>query len=403
MILTIDKIIIFLSFFFGENVIGFIGIDLKLFQALIIIVCVIPISYYLKSWKNNVGFIYLFLLVIIYSAVQLVTDKGEGTRQMALTLLGAPLIVASVPNPKASFSHTKQLFWMSIMMIVFYSYLIETGLAIFERLRQEPLFGWRGEFFYSMDATGEISYRSYALYGHPLGNSLIVSTAMFFILISSLMPKYKFLLWGVGFLAVLCFNSRSGIVGNGLALIVYILYNSLSENVKSSIKSSYLLGGWLFVIGAFFAVFQLGLGGRLMDMGLMDESSSQTRIDALNLLDYGVKGFLLGHTFEEALSIKAQYGLMNLENPWLGILLRNGLVFLVVYVLLYYLTLKYLLRDYKLFDKLFVSVCFLLMASTNNSFDSNSIFLTYFMILSICFNPHLFKRIIGKRYLQESL
>lgn len=96
----------------------------------------------------------------------------------------------------------------------------------------------------------------------------------------------------------------------------------------------------------------------------------------------------------EAEMIKYSMGLIALENPWLGYIIRNGLIFLVVYVFLYFLTFKKLLEDYSKFDKLFVSVCFLLIASTNNSLDGSYIYLFYFMLLSIIFNPKL----LGKEY-----
>ena len=66
-------------------------------------------------------------------------------------------------------------------------------------------------------------FRSCGLWGHPLSNSCILSLMMPFILLQNEFSiKKKNLLWSIGMLALLCFNSRFSIV---LSAVVYILLN----------------------------------------------------------------------------------------------------------------------------------------------------------------------------------
>lgn len=154
-----------------------------------------------------------------------------------------------------------------------------------------------------------------------------------------------------------------------------------------------------FFIICYIFIFHFGLGGRLLDIGLFDENSSQVRLNAWELFRYyDIDKFLYGHTFEENMAIRFSAGLYRLENFWLGYMLSCGLIFLLVYSFLYFFVFKYFLRNYSLFSKYFVSFAFISIASTSNSLDSNFLFLFYFILLSIVNDPFVFEKIVDEKY-----
>ncbi len=401
MALTIDKIILICLIFLGSNVLGVFNIDEKLFHAMLLALAIIPCTYYSRIWKQNKPFLFLFLFVIIFAVYRLYTDRGEGTRASMLAILGAPILFSAFPD-YLKYNRIKNVsFWRFVMTIVLLGYILETSLAIYERLIGYNVFGWRGDIVFSEEEMGEIFYRCTSLYGHPLGNALIITIAMSFILISKLKPKIKFLLWGLGYISILCFNTRGSIVGNALFLTIYLIYTiTINKKMNSSTKYSIILGAIVSAIMGYIAIFYYGWGGRLLEMGLFDDSSAQVRVDAWILFDYyDIESFLFPHSYIEADIIKSSLGLRHLENPWLGIILYNGLFFLITYVSLYFMFFKRLFKTYSLFDKIFVSGAFLLIASTCNTFDTDFFGLFYFILLSVLFIPNLYGNIVDKKYL----
>lgn len=292
----------------------------------------------------------------------------------------------------------------SVVTILFFAYIAEVNLAVFERLIGRNVFGWNSEVIFSIEEMGG-DYRSTSLHGHPLANALLVTTAMSFILVSPLKTKIKFSLWLIGFLAVLCFNTRSSIVGNILLLLAYLGYSiTLNKRVKGKRKIAMLWSSAGIIIIGYIVVFVYGWGGRLLDMGLFDEESAQVRVNAWDLFAYyDIDKFLWGHSYNEVIAIKYSVGLYHLENFWLGYLLSCGLVFLMIYTILYIFVFKYILRKHSFFNKWFVSLSFLMIASTNNSLDSGFIYIFYFMLLCIVFDPRIFQIVVKKKYIDQSL
>jgi hypothetical protein len=406
MVLKIDKFIIILLLLFGQNVLGFFGVSLNLFQAGILALCFIPLFYFRKSLYQIKSLTILLIFVSVFATYRLLSDQGEGTRQLALTILGAPMVIAAIPNPTYYNGKKNYDFWKTIVIILFYAYLLDTSLAIFERLIGHNVFGWQGEedaISFSVSEQGATDFRSTSIYGHPLSNVLMVSTAMAFLLVSKLKITLKLLLWVIGFLSILCFNSRSGIVGNILFLVVFLIHTFfLNRHMNSSLKVKLLWSVFVVLIVVYILVFNYGLGGRLLEMGLFDENSSMVRINAWDILDYyDIEQFLFSHSLEENMALRYSAGLYRLENFWLNYMLSCGLIFLLIYSFLYFFVYKFFLRNYSLFNKCYVSFAFLSIASTSNSLDSNFLFLFYFILLSIVNDPFVFEKIVDKHYLSK--
>ena len=399
--LKINLFILLCLIFLGQNVVGFLNIDNKYFQTFLIFLAIIPLLYFRKGWLRRKSHVTLLLFVVLFAIYRLFTDRGEGTRASMLALIGAPLLLFALPSPRYYTKDTYREFWKLVLKIVLVGFVCETALSLFERFNGRSVFGWYGDIIFSIDTLGSVGYRSTAMYGHPLGNALIVTTAMSFILISNLKTKIKFALWGMGYLSILCFNTRGSIVGNVLLLMAYLFYFLIiNKNVKEKTRRSIVLGSIFVGITMYLSIFQFGWGGRLIEMGLFDDSSAQTRVGAWDIFDhYDISKFLFPQTYKDIELIKFRsLNYAALENPWLGLLLYNGFIFLTILIILYFFFLKDLLKQYGLFEKLYVATAYFLIASTSNSFDTDFFSLYYFLLLCIIFSPKLFVRIVPSKY-----
>ena len=272
--------------------------------------------------------------------------------------------------------------WKGLMYMLLLFYLLETGLAVFERLTWNLVFGWANTHSVDMDLT-VTDFRSTALLGHPLANALIVSTIMSFLLISPIKSKYKYLLWFWGLLAIMCFNARGAIIGNAIVFVLYMIYTLIFNNKISSIKKFRLFFLVLLLSGIGFYLLSNGyVGGRLMESGVNDESS-QVRIDIWTVfIKYDLSSFLLGVDSHDLDMILYSLSLYATENYWLDWVFRLGVCFLVPYVFLYAGVIRYEYVGYSNINMFITLVTFLGISSTNNSL-SYSILPTFVFLFCI--------------------
>lgn len=396
----ISVAVAFLFLAFGENVLSSFNINQQLFQFILVVLSLVSVMDQWKTLRMDKSYVALISFLFVFSAYKLLTDTGEGSRILLMTIVSAPIILnAFPPIESCGLRIRNQVLWRQVFRLFIIFFLIETLMAIFERVSGKMVFGWA-----SLSSMSQFSnvmeYRSTALYGHPLYNALMVSTAMTFFLTSALRPKYKFLLWGIGFGALLCFNTRGSIVGNSLILGLYMFHTILlNRRVSNSTKTSLLLAASAVAFFGYLALTTGTVGGRLLTMGLFDESSAQVRVDAMDfIISKGFTTFLIGMSYKSYTNYLFANHIAALENFWLEYLMRFGLIFLIGYVLFYFLFLKREMRNYKLFDKLLISGTFILIASTNNSLSTSFIALLYFLILIRLFNPASFRKIVNKKY-----
>ena len=184
--------------------------------------------------------------------------------------------------------------WKSLMCLLFLFYIVEAGLAVYERLTWHLVFGWANIHTVGMNVTAT-DFRSTALLGHPLANALIVSTIMSFFLVSPLNSKYKYLLWFLGFVAILCFNARAAIIGNVVVFLVYLIYTlQFNDKISSQEKNRIFWGVLLLAVLGIYLMANGYVGGRFLESGVNDESS-QVRIDIWNVfMKYDLISFMFG-------------------------------------------------------------------------------------------------------------
>lgn len=385
------KLLLIFIFFFSKNIIVEAGVNYRITDATILILSFLCLFYYKNSMGRRHKELYIIIVTFIaYSFYKMYSDPSEGTKVLGLALM-LPVVTFGGLIYYDSSTQRSISFWKDMLWILWGFYLVECNLAILERVIQYNFFNWQlpdDIQYYSLDIE-DSSFRSFALLGHPLLNALIVSTIMSFILISKLRLKLKFLLWGIGYIAIFSFNTRSSMVGNALILVVYILHEILySKQYTRKQKNGMLMFLVFSIIIGFVMVFVYGVGGRLREMGLFDDSSAQTRIDVWSIFDVmPIREFLLGFDFDQVERIMVGAGIKVTENFWINYILRYGSIFLFIYIMLYYKLTKVLYQGYSRFHILITFSTFILIASTNNSLSNSWQPIFIYLVCIVLFNP----------------
>ena len=366
-------------FILSPNVLTTFGIDLKIYYLFIIL-----LSFILIVINNNTFFqksIILKVIVILCCCLclwKLQTDHSPGMKILSLNVMGMGVVFSCLPYAPLKKNKDRYLQFLLVF------YIVLCVLSILERVFTQHLFTFNvdaeefGFIYY-----GDSMFRSFGLIGHPLQNALVVSTIMSFILISKI--RYKYWLWLLGYVAILCFNTRSSIFGNAALLIVYSLYENLSKKGSPKI----FLFATFFIVMTYISIYYIGLGGRLLQYGLIDEDGSAgVRIKIWSIFSYyGISDFLFGYNFDKIQLMLYSSGLRLTENFWLDYTFRYGFIAVILLTILYSLFIHELSRGFSKFDICFTSATFLLLASTNNSLSCSWLPMYYFFYCYWVFRP----------------
>ena len=377
---------IIIIFFVSKNVITTLSMDGNWFTFLEIVLALLLII----SYKNNVlkeyrTIKYVLIFLALFCSYKLFSDRSQGIRAYSLTVLCPPIVLASLPQLKCN-----QPLWSRFLKIYVNFFAIECFVAIVERTFHHNIF------LLDNDLTGNIggfeAFRSYGFLGHPLQNALVVSIMMSFILVSNI--KRKYWLWGLGFISLLCFEARASIVGNLVVFLVHILWKNFNERKFRLVKlvnsmALILAGGIIMLIS-----FNLGLGARLMNQGLVDDKSAQVRLDIWSIFDwYSLTDFMYGLDFERVEFIMETLKLPATETFWIDYLFRFGFIFLCVMIILYYKLCKSLYSGYPKFNILITACTFIVLSSTNNSLSAYWLPLFVFLFSILLFSNQFNSRI----------
>ena len=303
------------------------------------------------NFARDKGNLYFLIFLLFLSSFNLITGRNVDMKMM-ITGFVCPIIVYQFLQ-----AYKTEYYILLAKKYLVYFYIAECSIAILERILSTT-------FFADITDANE-SFRSFALIGHPLQNALCVSIMMSFILFSDL--KRKFLLFGLGLLSILCFNTRSSMLLWGMLSIVYWLFLIRRNKTEFFHFSVYILAGGCVLL---FLMFVIGWGNRLFEMGVYDESSAAVRIKIFDIFQYySLQDFILGFPSKELEFVYYNSGTDDLiiENYWLMFILRFGIVFTIPLFIFMIKFLLLMLKDRSVFEKLFIVVSFLLLSSTNNS------------------------------------
>lgn len=385
---------IILLLFLGINVLAKIGIFVEFDSApmwqkiLPSAYLIIPISIYalltcksVTSYKCECHLLFLFLFMLFSLYI-----KGSAGYIGVINCNVFPVALSIVT---CFYLSTKSLSRCKVLYkIVIVFYLIECMLSVFERIFEINIFPFLGSGTASILSYSSFmdGFRSTALQNHPLQNSLCVSILMAFILCSNIKIKKKLSLFFLGYLAILCFNTRGSIVLWGVFFIIYLLFNL--KKYKGNSRLTLIFVTVVGVLAMIYLILNYGLADRLIKNGLLDESSAGQRLqlfDVFNFLSWNDWLFGISSIKQQRVLDFVNVGII--ENPWLVIAFSHGIIVLTMMIFLYFRLFKRLFKEYKLFDKLFICFTFLIIASTNNSLVTPGAYLPLFLLCSYLFSP----------------
>lgn len=372
-------ILFILVFFISDNVCNTFGIKIPNYKFILLVLCAFSLSHIKNVYNTLPQAIYLLAFCVLYTIFKIATGGQAGNTMMGMTVTLPVFIYVTyraLEKDSNAYVYKKTLYW---------AYVAECLTAIFERVTHSHLFQWQSdtdtiEYVMDFDVT---EFRSFGLYGHPLQNAVVIVVFILFILVYERNVRKKYALSILGVLAILCFNTRAAIVVSSVCVVFYTIYWLRTEKVSGSSKMI-LLAIFCGIVGSVYYLFSQGLiGGRLSSMGLYDEDSAGVRVQALDIFRYyKMSDFMFGISQQEIEIIKFRLGLIAVENFWLNWMLGYGCVFIIGLVALYYPLLKKLLKNNTLFEKAFLFVPFILLASTNPSLAVSIIPMTSFLLLS---------------------
>jgi len=372
--------------FLGGNVLNYLGWQIgqenapsyqKIFPFFYLALLMIPLTFGSKL-KEEKKLFFVFFVLIFYLYL---TNNTANIAVIPNSLLLA-VIISSL------FSSINQNYVKNSKKILLAFFIINSSLAILERIIQSNFFKYSGAVD-QINLSFLYAFRSTALQDHPLNNSLITSIIMSFILISDMKNKNKYALFTLGYASILCFNTRGSIIGWGILILIYLIKVLFWDKERVNVKIHAFSLIFIIVLFAFYLVFELNLGSRILDYGIVDESSL-ARVDIIKFLfSFNFIELLRGFSAEKLKSTALLFDLNHLENFWVVYIFRFGILFTALLVYYFGKLFKKLSKGYDKYSFLFVLLTFLLIASTNNSLSTNTIALSIFIILIYTFNPTL--------------
>jgi hypothetical protein len=334
----------------------------------------LKVKYFFEKANSFEGKFLIFLIFLICYSIYTHIDG-------VLAFISNTLLLPVFFSCFLSYLNENNIIRTKKIVIIFF--IVNSLIAIIENLTSFHFFMPLIE---NLDYNG---FRSTALQSHPLNNALITAVIMSFILVTRLRVTTKYLLFFLGFAAIISFGSRSSLIGTSLMFIIFIMSSFFK---KKGSKYQNIMSFLLAITGAlvtFYVLTASKLGERLMNKLYIDDSAS-VRFDIFQILDLmQSENFYWGSTSSYVDSILSdKLGIPVIENFWIIWIIRFGLIFGGILSCFFITFLFKLLRRYGKFDKYLIIGTFLLIASLNNSLGTNSLAITVLVICSYSFREY---------------
>lgn len=361
---------IIILLFVGNNVLYYFGyIPTSVITTILPSVYLVLLAWVLNGFKSydNKNFKkeeFLLCAIYIYLFLMQLIMKSSGFVGAFINILILPIMVSYLyPSTDESFKAICRKY-----IVLFYC--ANSFWSIGERILGKNIFPFTGavesdNVIYSLEG-----FRSTALQDHPLNNALCLTAIILFILMSSYYSlTKKICLFVLGYAAVLCFNTRSSMILWAIIFAVFVLHFIFSKknhiNILTKIRFLFLV--LLLVPIGIYMMLKYNLGDRLLSQKLLDDSA-MVRISSLEMflnLDY--LSILVGLPAKKIEMIMYRSNILIIENFWIILFLKYGLIGLVLLIIGFFRLMKRVLKPYSNFQICFCTVFFVLLASTNNS------------------------------------
>lgn len=365
--------------FFSTTLKGMAGLTNKYFFIFLIAVTLFNAKKILFSLLDRKNTIMLLILVLSFLLVLFKKSISQPYTKVVFDLLIVPLIIALV----ADLFDEKQLRIVRTAMLVFY--ITECSIAIVERIWMINIFS--NPFvsdlidFYNMDE--KYFFRSTALIGHPLRNSLVVSTAMAFISTDRFITiRRRLLLCALGLISLFCFNGRTAILIVAVTVVPYLSVEYLRSHKT---KFFYLIAIVALILVALQVLSTTSLGGRLFHEGL-DDGSLDARILALTFNDYITSRELWQGGLELYGKVQEALGTPGVENGVVCLILSFGLAFTILLLPLLIIFHWKKLQSYSLPAKWVIMIVFYIIGVANPNLSQQPGWI-FWMLFFYAFEP----------------
>lgn len=282
--------------------------------------------------------LYIMLFSVFIMIFKIFLGQSDFVRECVIFLVIPCIFILTLENLSGRYISFLRFAMLSL-------YVFECILSVLERMQMKIFFANDDVYSIINKASDNWSFRSSALFGHPIANSMVVTVMIVFILCSNMKNNFKILLFMLGFLALLCFNSRAGIVISLIVSIPLIFRVIRNSSIQIRVLSFVLL--IVGIISIYHFVIDYNFGGRLFmlsEKGFFNDASSQARLDVFDFIDYiNVDELLYGNNdlYERLLILMNVAGL---ENGYIALILKYGLILgiplLIFLILLHYIQLK---------------------------------------------------------------
>lgn len=271
-----------------------------------------------------------------------------------------------------------------VQNIVLFFYLLDCIIAITERVLRYNFIQMESIFENDNIYFELLTFRSAGILGQQLQDSLFVATVMLFLLISNI--RYKYVLWLIGFIAILCFNSRFATV---ISVCYFFLHILINKNISYK-KKILIVISTIPVAMVFYNVMASGvLGGRFLDRGFdSSDYSIDTRFAIFNLfVRLNLSDFIIGISQNAINRLLFINNIRIAENCWIVMILKYGLCYTIPYlILLFYSIFNKHFNNWRISYTLFFTSGFFIIASSNNSLVVSQVPLAVFLLCIFSFN-----------------
>lgn len=340
----------------------------------------------LKKDNNSSRYVLLASILILFFKL------SYGQYDMFKTIL----LFSFIPYTFAMYLEHASCKEKTVLQNVLIALLVtECLLAVYERVTLTVLLSTE-EIYSSMNRAGDTwSFRSSALFGHPLGNAMLVSVINIYILSSNLSPLRKISCFAIAIIALLCFNERGNIVitlATSLPLLIK-LYNDASKKFRRKIL-------WVcfpLLLAGVVQLPQSDLGGRLFnEKSGKQDNSTMARLEALTAFKYLSTSEVLigGNNLNDKVADKMD--LAAVENGIISILLDYGIILGILLLGLLFCFQKDKLRVYPWWNKWLILLLFYGIGFTNPHL-SNPMQWFIFVCAYYAFRPNLKNKVYGRK------
>ena len=358
-----------LTIFVGSNVITYLHLNIE-GDSILALSHYLTIPFLLLAYMFNINKIslykyekYLIIASCLIGAFQKIfMDKSAGM-SFFINSVFEPLMLCALLR-MFNFAQLKKLRFFLLSFIC-----VEFFIAFYEYFSGNLLFA------VSVDTlkmvTGQEEMRAFALQGHPLQNSFLVSMIMCGILSSNSNINFRYAFFFIGYLALFCFNCRSSIYFMGIILLMNLWRDFVVK--KQTLWKKLCL--FLFISIAIFYLLIFvqnhNMGTRLAIGMNSNDGSSYARFILIKILtsDMSIIDILVGLTPSMSTSYMVKYSLVAIENSIVNLIFGFGIFYTILFFLYWFKIFKTVTSNN--FTLLCLVIIMVLLFNTNNALQTN--------------------------------